>query len=38
MADVSPLPGDMFSRLTGGEVGLSLSAGLYLFLLPLLSA
>ena len=35
MADASPLSGDRFARLAGGEVGLSLSAGSYLFLLPL---
>lgn len=38
MADVSPLSGDRFARLAGGEVGLSLSAGSYLFLLPLSAA
>lgn len=38
MADISPLSGDRFARLAGGEVGLSLSAGSYLFLLPLSAA
>lgn len=33
-----PLSGDRFARLAGGEVGLSLSAGSYLFLLPLSAA
>lgn len=33
-----PLSGDRFVRLAGGEVGLSLSAGSYLFLLPLSAA
>lgn len=37
-ADFSPLSGDRFVRLAGGEVGLSLSAGSYLFLLPLSAA
>ena len=37
-ADVSPLSGDRLARLAGGEVGLSLSAGSYLFLLPLSAA
>lgn len=33
-----PLSGDRFARLAAGEVGLSLSAGSYLFLLPLSAA
>lgn len=36
--DASPLSGDRLARLAGGEVGLSLSAGSYLFLLPLSAA
>lgn len=38
LGDASPLSGDGFTRLAGGEVGLSLSAGSYLFLLPLSAA
>lgn len=38
LEDASPLSGDRLARLAGGEVGLSLSAGSYLFLLPLSAA
>lgn len=38
LAGASPLSGDRLARLAGGEVGLSLSAGSYLFLLPLSAA
>lgn len=38
LVDASPLSGDRLARLAGGELGLSLSAGSYLFLLPLSAA